>query len=191
MSKLLLHLALGSTKALVNSYTVCTLPMYFAIQKPWIRKKRSQSFGLRSTVDKYQRTVYSRPCATRNFDHPALHCKSFNEMVPTLVANRRVIASRKVLSESSQLDAVTGLPIKVDGRELKQIQLSDQLRWLTVGDVMERVDALARCFQHSLGMKKGEKVALYADNSFEWFCCALALQRINAVSITLLSILSK
>lgn len=112
-------------------------------------------------------------------------------MVPTLVANRRVIASRKVLSESSQLDAVTGLPIKVDGRELKQIQLSDQLRWLTVGDVMERVDALARCFQHSLGMKKSEKVALYADNSFEWFCCALALQRINAVSITLLSILSK
>lgn len=191
MSKLLLNLVLGSTKALVNSYTWSTLPFYAVAQRPWARLSKSKSFGLRSTVDRYQRTVYSRPCAVKGFSHPALQCKTFNEIVPTLDVNRNVIAIREVLSERAQVDEATGEQIKLDGRDLKQIVLADQLRWYTVGQVMERVDALARAFQQGLGIGKGEKVALYADNSFEWFCCALALQRVNAVAITLLSILSK
>lgn len=191
MSKLLLSLALGSTKVVVNSYTWSTLPFYAIIQQPWARLKKSKSFGLCSTVDRYQRTVYSRPCAAKNFTHPALQCKSFNEIVPSLTANRKVIGIRDVVCEINQVEEATGKQIQLDGRDLKKIKLADELRWYTVGQVMERVDALARAFQKTLRFEKGEKVALYADNSFEWFCCALALQRVNATAITLLSILSK
>mgnify|MGYP002653238259 CR=1 FL=1 len=42
-----------------------------------------------------------------------------------------------------------------------------------------------------MGVTKGVKVLIYAENSVEWFCTALALLRLNAITVTLLAILSK
>ena len=59
---------------------------------------------------------------------------------------------------------------------------------MTVGEVVDRVDALARGFQQ-LGIKKGEKVVIYADSGLEWQLTALALTRLTAVVVTLFSTL--
>ena len=188
MSKLLVNLALLQTKAIVNAYTWSTLPFYTLVQRPWRRLKLSKNFNVKIEKDSLGRTVYSRT-ASANFDHPHMKYDSYNELVDTLDRSRKVLGVRDVLSEVTQLDA-DGHPIKIDGKELKKIKLADSYRWFTVGEILDKVDALARGFQQ-MGVKEGDKVILYAENSFEWLITSIALIRVNATTVTLLSILSK
>lgn len=208
MSKLLVNLALLQAKALVNAYTFATLPIYALVQRPWRRLKLSQATGIQITVDLLGRKVYSRP-SPLNIQHPYLNCYSFNEMIPYLDRNKEIIGLRDVLSEVPQLDA-DGQPIKIDGKELIKMKLADKYRWFTVGQytnqyyhecffllilhfigqILDRADAMGRALQ-KMGVKPGTKVCLFAENSLEWLCIGIALMRINAITVTLLSILSK
>lgn len=188
-SKLLAKLALLPTKALVTGFTWATLPLYTALQRPWRKLKLSKSFNIRATTDAQGRVVYSRTPPVR-LDHPQLACTHYNELLESLDRSHRIFGVREVLSEVLQVDEATGEAIKVDGRELKKIRLADAYRWYTVGEVLDRVDALARGLQ-AMGVGEQEKVVIYAENSFEWFVASVALLRINATTVTLLSILSK
>lgn len=188
MSKLLVNLALLQTKAIVNAYTWTTLPLYAVVQRPWRRLKLARTTGFITSKDKHGQTVYSRP-SPKELKHPYLNCYSFNEVVPLLDRSRSIFGVREVLAEVPQLDE-NGKPIKVDGRELKKITLTDSYKYYTVGEILDQVDALARGLQQ-LGVKKGEKVIIYSDNSLEWFIASAALMRLNAIIISLLSILSK
>ena len=80
--------------------------------------------------------------------------------------------------------------VQIDGRDVKQLVLAEHFIWLTPGQILQRVDSIARGFQQ-MGINEGEKILLYAENSLEWFIASLALQRINAVAVTMFSILSK
>lgn len=160
-SKFLVNLSLLPVKALINVYTWSTLPVYAALQRPWQRLKLSKSGGLVSTYnEKMGKTIYSRKCPV-HFDHPYLSRYAFNEIVPLLDRSWPILGERPVISEEVQTDPATGKVIKIDGKELKKFRLADDFRWLTVGEVLDRVDALARGFQQ-LGIKKSEKVVIYA-----------------------------
>ena len=176
------------TKALVNTYTWTTLPAYALAQRPWLRLRRSKSFGVKTHIDRHGRTVYSRP-SPPNLKHPYYKYSTFPEILPLLDRNREAVGIRDVLDEQLALDA-NGKPIKIDGKELKKVHLSNQFRWLTVGQVMDRVDAIAKGLK-KLGVTKGDKVVIYAENGIEWFYTCLALARINAVTVTLFSTLGK
>ena len=189
MSKLLVNLFMLQAKAVVNAYTWTTLPFYTIVQRPWQRLARSKSFGVKTHIDRHGRTIYSRPCPIE-VNHPLLQHYTLNEIVHKLDPARKAVGLREVLSERTQIDPTTGEPIKIDGKEWKQMKLANEYHWFTVGQIMEHVDALARGLRQ-LGVTKGEKVIIYADNSFEWFCTGMALNRLNAVTVTLLSILSK
>lgn len=188
MSKQLVNLSLLPAKALITAYTWSTLPFYTAIQRPWRRLAKSRNFGVVKTIDSQGRLIYSRPCPV-DVHHPYLNCYSFNEILPLLDKKRKTVGVREVISEVPQLDS-SGNPVKVDGRELTKVQLADEYRWYTVGDILERADAIGRGLR-SMGVKEGDKVILYADNSLAWMAIGLALQRMNAITVTLLSILSK
>ncbi len=54
---------------------------------------------------------------------------------------------------------------------------------------MDRVDAIARGLK-GLGLEKGDKALIYAENSPEWFFTGLALARLNVVCVTLFSTLN-
>lgn len=193
MSKsLLAELFLLQTKALVNAYTWSTLPFYTIVQKPWQKVKLSKSFDVQRTLDSQGRLVYSRPCRLPNPEKqiPYLGMHSFNQMVPLLDRNQKKVGVRKVLQEETQIDPKSGQPVKVDGRTLKKLHLAPDFEWLTVAQILDRVDGIARGLQ-DMGVSQGSKVILFAENSLEWFCTALALQRLNACTVTLLSILSK
>lgn len=110
-------------------------------------------------------------------------------MFPFLDRNREVVGIRDVINEHPALDE-DGNPIKIDGKELQKVELSKDFRWLTVGQVMDRVDAIARGMRE-LGVKKGDKVLIYAENGIEWLYTCLALARLNAVTVTLFSTLGK
>ena len=188
MSKLLVNLFMLNAKAVVNAYTWTTLPFYTIVQQPWRRLRIAKSFGIIATKDKYGRMVYSRPCQAK-IEHPLLNHYTLNDIEPILDRNRKAVGLREVISEQLQTDE-NGQPIMIDGKEWKLTKLSDQYKWFTVGEVLERVDALARGFK-KMGIEKGTKTIIYADNSFEWLCTSLALTRLNATTVTLLSILSK
>lgn len=189
ITKFWTSLALLQTKALVNSYTWITLPFYALKQRPWHRIAQSNNLGVQSYIDRKGRTIYHRPSPLKNFDHPYLNLYTYNEIIPLLDRNKKIIGTRKVISEVPQIDPESGVPLKIDGRELKKVKLADNFDWLTVGQVLDHVDSLARGLQ-TLGLKTGEKVIIYADNVLEWFYSAIAAQRLNVTIVTLLSILS-
>ncbi len=187
MSRQLVNFSLLPVKALITTFTWSTLPFYAAVQKPWRRLKLSKNFGVVATKDIQGRLIYSRPCPV-DVQHPYLNCYSFNEMFPLLDRSQKIVGVREVLSEVPQLDS-SGNPIKVDGRELTKVKLAGDYHWLTVGQVLDRADTIARGLRE-MGVKSTTKVILYADNSLSWICIGLALQRMTATTVTLLSILS-
>lgn len=187
MSKLLVNLVLYNTKALVNAYTWSTLPFYAAAQRPWTRLRRAKTLGVLTTKDEKGRTVYTRP-SPPHLNHPYYKYRTISEIIPLLDRNREVIGIRDVIEEQTTLDEV-GKPVVIDGKVLKKVKLSDDFRWLTVGQVMDRIDALSKGFKH-LGVQKGDHVLIYAENGIEWFYSCMALARINAVTVTLFSTLS-
>ncbi len=188
MSKFLVNLFMLNTKAVVNAWTFTTLPFYTIYQQPWKKLRLSKSFGVQAIKDRQGRTVYSRPCPVKVY-HPLMTYQTLNEVIPHLDPKRRAVGYREVLSEEPQLDE-RGQPIKIDGKELKKIKLADDYQWWNVEQVLERVDALARGLQ-AMGVTEKSKVLIYADNSFDWFCAGLAVGRLNAITVTLLSILSR
>ena len=188
MSRLLVGMFMGATRAVVQTYTVATLPFYAAVQKPWRKLKLSKDFGVKRTLDKHGRLIYTRP-SPNELDHPYLKLNSFNEIIPLLDRNRRAVGVRKVLSEDLQRDE-DGKLIKIDGKELKKLTLAKEYSWMNVGECLEKINSIAKGLRQ-MGVGSGEKVIIYADNSVEWFFTALALIRLNATTVTLLSILSK
>lgn len=174
------------TKTMVNAYTWTTLPLYTIIQRPWQRLNRSKSFNVKSYVDKQGRTIYYRPTPA-DITHKYLKYTTFAEIVNTLDRNREVVGQRDVIKEHVALDE-NGKPVKIDGKVLKKVELSKEFRWKTVGEVLDHVDSLAKGLLQ-LGVKRGDKVLIYAENGIEWFYTCLALVRINAVTVTLFSTL--
>lgn len=79
-----------------------------------------------------------------------------------------------------------GQPLTQDGKVVKEIQLAKAYKWLTLGQVLERMDGIARGLA-SLGVKPRDKVIIYADTRLEWFLSALALFELNSVIVTLFS----
>mgnify|MGYP002714293205 FL=1 len=185
MSNFIVKIALWNTKFLVNTYTAITLPFYTVYQRPWQKLRANKSFNVRMEKDKHGRIIYSREAAIRT-DHKYFHCKTYNEALATLDRNKIKVGQRDIISEELQYDQ-NGQPIMVDGRHLSKMKLSDY-KWFTVGQILDRADAIARGLEQ-LGVKKGDKVMIYADSNIEWFLIALALNRLCAITVTLFSTL--
>ncbi|OTF71721.1 hypothetical protein BLA29_011134, partial [Euroglyphus maynei] len=185
MSNLMVKIALLNTKLAVNAYTAITLPFYTIYQRPWQKVRAMKSFNVRMDKDKHGRIIYSRQAAIRP-DHKYLHYDTYNKALASLNRNDLKVGQRELLSEELQYDQ-NGKPIMVEGRPLSKIKLSDY-KWFTVGQILDRADAIARGLQQ-LGVKKGDKVMIYADSNIEWFLVALALLRSNAITVTLFSTL--
>jgi hypothetical protein len=81
---------------------------------------------------------------------------------------------------------IEGEVIKVDGKVLRKYTLSDSYKWLTLNEVIEKVDNIAKGLV-KFGVKKGDKVIIFADTRLEWLVCSLALMKINATLTTLFS----
>ena len=69
---------------------------------------------------------------------------------------------------------------------IKKVVLADQYRWLTVAEVLDKVDNIAKGL-HDMGIRKGDKVVLYAETQANWLFCCLAVAKLNATLVTLYS----
>lgn len=64
--------------------------------------------------------------------------------------------------------------------------LADQYNWLSTGEVLDKIDHLAKGFE-ALGIKKGDKVIIYADTQARWFYSCLAIAKLGGIVVTLFS----
>ena len=187
MSNLMTKFIVINTKLLVNTYTAITLPLYTIYQRPWQKLRKSKMFQVQMYKDKNGRNIYYRngpnelECSFIN------HHRTVTDLLKTLDRNRIAVGARNVISEKLHCDQ-NGKPIIVDGKELTKIELSNDYKWLTSGEIMDRADAIARGLQR-LGINQNDKVIIYADSNVEWFLVSLALNRLCAITITLFSTL--
>lgn len=190
MSKFVAQAILLPTRLLVNTYTLLTLPAYSLLQRPWEKIRLSKSFNILKTVHKSTgRIVYSRPI-TKQTDHRFAKTKTINEALRSLDRDRLAVGFRDVLQETLQIDPNTGEPVVIDGKELTKIKLSDQYRWLTVGEILDHADAIARGLRNRGLDNRHEKIMIFADSSVRWFEISLAINRLTAITMTLFTTLS-
>lgn len=76
------------------------------------------------------------------------------------------------------------MPLAIDGRVIKKVVLADNYRWITVAEVMDKVNNIAKALS-DMGIKKGDKIIIYADAQANWFLCSLAIGKMNAIVVTL------
>ena len=82
--------------------------------------------------------------------------------------------------------SLSGNIVRVDGKVLRKFVLSDSYKWLTLNEVTNKVDNIAKGLV-KFGVKKGDKVIIWADTRLEWLLSSLALVRISAILTTLFS----
>ncbi len=211
--KILPKLLLLNTRLVVGTYTAMTLPLYAALQRPWAVKrvaKAKRTTAHRSADGSY--TFWRRhgpPVSHPNGYHT---CDSFKEVLQVMRVkedqNRVRLSQRPVISEKIKVDdkgafaflvkfftffidcflfCSTGQPVTQDGKVVKEIQLASEYKWLTLGQVFEKVDNLARGLASVGGVVPREKVIIFADTRLEWFLSALALFELDTVLVTLFS----
>ena len=74
----------------------------------------------------------------------------------------------------------------MDGKVIKKLVLANEYRWLTVGEVLDKVDNIAKGL-YEIGIRPGDRVVIYADTQSDWFFCCLAIAKLNATLVTLYS----
>lgn len=103
MSKLLIDFVLLNTKVMVNTYTAATLPFYYLYQRPWQKLRAAKDFGVKRTVDRWGRVIYTRD-PPQKLEHPYYKVNTFPEIFPTLDRSRLAIGVRDVIKETMELD---------------------------------------------------------------------------------------
>lgn len=183
MSKILMNVTLFHTKIFVNTYTALTLPFYALAQRPWQTLARSKLVRAQVAFDDKGCPVWTRkgpPMAS-----PYMKYDTYVEALKNMDRTRRSVGIRDTLEELVNLDD-EGNPLVVDGKVIKKVRLAEQYRWLTVGEVLDRVDNIARGL-HQLGVRPGDKIVLYAETQAKWLFCCLAVAKLNATLVTLYS----
>lgn len=106
MSKLLVNLFMLKTRLIVNTYTVTTLPLYYAIQKPWKTLEEAKKQRARKFLTRDGELVWTRD--EKPVSHPFLRFKSYAEVIMNLQndfdPNREVLAQREVIRETVEKD---------------------------------------------------------------------------------------
>ncbi|KAF7491638.1 Long-chain-fatty-acid--CoA ligase 4 [Sarcoptes scabiei] len=182
MSKILMNITLFHTKLIVNTYTALSLPFYAIYQKPW-RKIKLSNIKRTESFKQIDRVVWLRKGPPGH--SPTLKCRTYLEALSMLDPSKQSIGIRDVLDEKIEYDE-DGMPMVIDGRILKRIVLADHYRWETVGEVIEKIDSIAKGL-YDIGVRKGDKVIIYAETSPDWFFTCLAISRLGAAVVTLFS----
>lgn len=181
MSKILMNITLFHTKLIVNTYTALSLPFYAIYQKPWQRLKISNQIYSQMISKTSDSVVWTRngPPGTK----PITQCSTYLEAFKFMDRSRPSIGVREILDEKISFDE-EGLPITIDGKILKKIVLDDKYKWMTIGEVLDQIDVIAKGL-HDIGVRKGDNVVIYADTSPNWFFTSMALAKLSAITVTL------
>ena len=106
MSKFLVNFFMLKTRIIVNTYTATTLPLYYAIQKPWKVLEEAKKLRTKKFETRDGELVWCRD--ETPVSHPSLLYNSYAEVLSNLTKdydpNREVLGQRDVIRETVEKD---------------------------------------------------------------------------------------
>ncbi|XP_054164706.1 long-chain-fatty-acid--CoA ligase 4-like [Oppia nitens] len=148
--------------SVITVYTYTTLPIYYYLQKPWIRLSQSD-------------------------EEKAIHEDPLDPYSPW----RRITTDPKLEAfEVESVDSLLETAAKTNGKNyvISGVKVSEGGKyfydWFTYGDVIKRVDNIAKGLQ-LVGVSAGDKVLIFAETRLEWMLCAFAVFKLGGVVTTL------
>ena len=173
-------------RAIVQSYTYITLPLYHLAQNPKERLRRSQVIRSRQLdpSDPYSPYVRTGPVP----DHPLTVCKTvlecFELMKKIHDMNRPVVGYRTIIDDRVVLDP-KGQPVRMDGKVVRKLRLTDY-KWLTYQQVFDQCELIGKGFVTN-GFTKHKRCAIFTDTCVENLLFMIASQGIGLVGVGVFS----
>ncbi|RWS30227.1 long-chain-fatty-acid--CoA ligase 4-like protein [Leptotrombidium deliense] len=163
-------------KSTIYLYDIVTFPVYYAIQRPWIKKRKANK--VRAIAEQSDKGTLWRSVAEVN---PSLadDCSTvdayFSKMVMSY-GSRKCLGFREIMHEEMERQN--------DGKVFKKRILSPNYKWFTYSQIDKRIDDVVKGFLLN-SVKPKDKVAIFADTRSEWMISFLALMRMGAIAGTL------
>ncbi|XP_054158100.1 long-chain-fatty-acid--CoA ligase 4-like [Oppia nitens] len=164
-------------KCLVILYDVITFPIYYLIQRPWIRLRKANRVRSEREDPNDLHSPYVR--TGQRVEHYVTKCQTIPEAQRMSLEkngrNRPALGFREILGEEGERQS--------NGKVFMKWRLTDY-QWLTIGDVDDQIGDIARGLLTN-GVKPKDTVLILADTRLEWFLSAQAIVRIGASIATL------
>lgn len=179
----LLKLTIGLVMVLVTVYDILTIVFYFLWQQPW--KKWPLYCRLRSEPDPlYEKEANSfvRRSVKTVPEHFLQKCKTIDEAFDRAYEhhgpNAVCVGYRQVISSESVI---------IDGKPVNKCELTDY-KWLTFEQFYQNINCFGHGL-HQLGIRKGDKVMIFAETCANWLICGQSIIKNGSVLVTLYSTL--
>lgn len=170
------EISINAVKSIVRVYDILTYPLYYAVQRPWIK---SRKFSEVRAVQEDPSDPYSS--WVRVGERPKMiieDCETIDQIMRKCIetyTDKRCMGFRKVLKEEYQPQP--------DGKVFLKKTLADDYTWLSYTQVGERIDCISRGLLLS-GVKPGDKVIIFMETRMEWMMTAQALYRLGGCLAT-------
>lgn len=168
----------------VTVYTYLTLPLYWFVQKP---EKRLQEANL-TRASRLNHSNLNSPWMTpfkHSYTSVLDHVSTLDEMVEKMgkyfSLERAALGSRRILREHLVTGPDGKTPLRIDGRTVKQRELSPY-QWITYREMIQRRESIARGL-HLLGVQQRDKVVILCETCPEFLLFELALAHAGAVQV--------
>lgn len=170
-------------KNIINVYDVLTYPIYYIVQKPWIKK---QKYDRIRAVQEDPSNPYSS--WVRVGEPPEMiidKCTTIDEIMRTcfdVYKNRPCMGYRQVLEEIEEVQS--------DGKVHIKKRLAPEYTFLSYSQVSERLDHIMRGLLLS-GVKPLDKLIIFMETRMEWMLTAQALYRMGGCVATVYATLGE
>lgn len=182
----MINLVVLCVRAIVQSYTYLTLPLYYLVQNPKERLRRSRVIRSRQLdpSDPYSPYVRTGPVP----DHPLTACKTvlecFDLMKKIHRMDRPVVGYRTIIDDQIVLDA-NGQPMRMDGKAVRKLRLTNY-QWLTYEQVFDKCEVIAKGLAAN-GFVKHKRCAIFTETCVENLLFMIASQAIGLVGVGVFS----
>ena len=176
LSEIPAYAGLELIKNIVRVYDTLTYPIYFVVQRPWVKKRK---YDRTRAVQEDPSNPYS--CWVRVGQPPEMiidKCTTIDEIMRTCIEeykDRNCMGYRKVLEEIEELQP--------DGKIHIKKRLAPEYTFLSYRQVGERLDHIMRGLLLS-GVKPGDKLIIFMETRMEWMLTAQALYRLGGCVAT-------
>ena len=164
-----MNLVLELIKFIVMVWDLLTYPIYQSLYKPWIKRKENDKIRSRClpqyTTD--SQMVFESPEKTRPIHREFIKSKAstMSEAFSWAVnkyRNEPLLGTREIIKEEDEVQS--------NGKMFRKYHLGDY-RWITFEAADNTADYVGRGMRN-LGLKSGDKIAIFADTRAEWFILA-------------------
>ena len=172
---------------LLKIWDFVTYPVYWIIQKPDQALSTVRKAGAKVTrLDSRTIRIDSFPCSSASNDYiTGDKCdgtlNDFMEWMVNRSPNRICMGKRKILGYQ---------PGIYNGKQVTKISRAPHYDRITFSQLRQRYEHLSIGLMKHLSLKKGDKVAIYANTRMEWMLSALAILKAGGTIVTLYTTMS-